>query len=142
MSASQSCRDIQTSYLRGLSRFSSLPQATSPLGGHSTTWPLVYSSITRALHYIMLLIRSCLLPLVYHWLDPTSFRDSPVLPHSKAGRPHPCGIPLYQLTIGLGVPVTRQASFTVSPSSAVQSASSSSNSGGPEDTQRSSMLCV
>lgn len=41
-------------------------------------------------------------------------------------------IPLYQLTDGLGAPVTLQASFTVSPSSAVQSASSSSKSGGTE----------
>lgn len=51
--------------------------------------------------------------------------------------PHPSGcrgLPLYQLTMGLGVPVTRQASFTVSPSSAVQSASSSSKSGGSECT--------
>ena len=44
------------------------------------------------------------------------------------------GLPLYQLTMGLGVPVTRQASLTVSPSSAVQSASSSSKSGGPGDS--------
>lgn len=48
--------------------------------------------------------------------------------------PRPRGLPLYQLMTGLGVPVTRQASLTVSPSSAVQSASSSSKSGGPEDT--------
>ena len=46
----------------------------------------------------------------------------------------PKGLPLYQLTMGLGVPVTRQASLTVSPSSAVQSASSSSKSGGPGNT--------
>lgn len=42
--------------------------------------------------------------------------------------------------MGFGVPITRQASFTVSPSSAVQSASSSSNSGAPARTQRCQAL--
>lgn len=47
----------------------------------------------------------------------------------------PRAAPLYQLMTGFGMPVTRQASFTVSPSSAVQLASSSSKSGAPEETQ-------
>lgn len=40
-------------------------------------------------------------------------------------------VPLYQVTVGLGTPVTLQASFTVCPSSAVQFARISSKSGGP-----------
>lgn len=40
-------------------------------------------------------------------------------------------IPLYQVIVGLGTPVTLQASLTVCPSSAVQFARISSKSGGP-----------
>ncbi len=40
-------------------------------------------------------------------------------------------LPLYQVTCGLGAPVTLQASFTVCPSSAVQSVNTASKSGGP-----------
>lgn len=47
-------------------------------------------------------------------------------------------VPLYQLMDGLGAPVTLQASLTVSPSSAVQSASSSSKSGGTETSEEAS----
>lgn len=71
---------------------------------------------------------------------PGSWSPTSLIPSGQlflVARPTPSvhgDLPLYQLTMGLGVPVTRQASLTVSPSSAVQSASSSSKSGGPEDT--------
>lgn len=118
----------------------SLPNATSPLGGHSTTSLLVDSSLTcpLPLHHApdqILPSPAPHRPLARSHILQRFIRVAKPAPCSVAGHPHPWGIPLYQLTIGLGVPVTRHASLTVSPSSAVQSASSSSNSGGPEDTQ-------
>lgn len=71
---------------------------------------------------------------------PGSWSPPSLIPSGRlflVARPAPLAhgdLPLYQLTMGLGVPVTRQASLTVSPNSAVQSASSSSKSGGPGNT--------
>lgn len=45
-------------------------------------------------------------------------------------------LPLYQVTCGLGAPVTLQASFTVCPSSAVQSVNTASKSGEPVITNK------
>lgn len=132
---------------QGLLCLLSLPQATSPLVVHwvATTlsgFRFTYRSITCPLPYILLLLTillSCLLPLRPHrplgraYILKRSFPVAEPAPHSKPGDPCPW-VPLYQLTTGLGVPVTRHASLTVSPSSAVQSANSSSKSGGPEDT--------
>ncbi len=51
-------------------------------------------------------------------------------------------LPLYQVTCGLGAPVTLQASFTVWPSSAVQSVNTASKSGGPVIKVKCSILGI
>lgn len=78
-----------------------------------------------------------------HSLDLSIFRGSALgLPTDQLSQQYGQGafhalllVPLYQLMDGLGAPVTLQASLTVSPSSAVQSASSSSKSGGTETSE-------
>lgn len=142
-SVSHSCRRFRPVISEGCFVFCHCPKplvlwVATTLSGFRFT----YRSITCPLPYIIFLLTillSCLLPLRPHgpldraYILKRSFPIAEPAPHSKAGDPHPW-VPLYQLTTGLGVPVTRHASLTVSPSSAVQSANSSSKSGGPEDT--------
>lgn len=142
-SVSHSCRIFRPVISEGCFVFCHCPKPLVPwvatiLSGFRFT----YRSITCPLPYILLLLTIllfCLLPLGPHgplgraYILKSSFPVAEPAPHSKPGDPRPW-VPLYQLTTGLGVPVTRHASLTVSPSSAVQSANSSSKSGGPEDT--------